>query len=125
MPAAVAVPLVALGLGLSSKAPNGGLKLLGLFLALIPLLIGLFGSAGLALLIGRGLPSMRDESEPWRRTMRGSVVLALSFVLPVIGWFGLMPFAFLTGFGVFLMTAFRRQTAAAPALVPPPVPVEG
>jgi hypothetical protein len=119
--AVIGVPLVVVGLAVS-KAPNGALKLLGLTIALVPMLIALFGSAGLALRIGQGLPSARDESEPWRRMLRGSVVLALSFVLPFIGWFALMPFAFVGGFGVFLLRLLERKPAVAPVLAPPPVP---
>ncbi|HEV7401337.1 MAG TPA: hypothetical protein VGO11_00355 [Chthoniobacteraceae bacterium] len=118
----IGVPMVILGLKFSATAP-GGLKVLALAVAIVPMLIALFGSAGLALRIGQGLPSARDESEPWRRTLRGSIVLALSFVLPFIGWFALMPFAFLGGFGVFLMGLFAGKPAVAPALVPPPVPM--
>src|SRR4051812_37159221 len=63
--AVIAVPMVILGFTVSSKAPSGGLKLLGIIIALIPVLIGLFGSAGLALRIGQGLPSVRDQADPW------------------------------------------------------------
>lgn len=118
----IGVPLVVLGLAVS-KAPNPVLKLIGISIALVPMLIALFGSAGLALRIGQGLPSGRDESEPWRRVLRGSIVLALSFVLPFIGWFAVMPFAFVAGFGVFLLGLLQRKPAVAPALVPPPVPM--
>src|SRR4051794_29696590 len=69
----IGVPLVAFGLGMS-KAPHPALKILGLSIAILPMLIALFGSAGLALRIGQGLPSARDASEPWRRVLRGSVV---------------------------------------------------
>jgi hypothetical protein len=119
--AIIGAPLVILGIKVS-QSPNGLFKLLGLAIALLPLLIALFGSAGLALRIGQGLPSARDEGEPWRRMLRGSVVLALSFVLPFIGWFGLMPFAFLGGFGVFLLRLIERKPVVAPVLVAPPVP---
>lgn len=118
----IGVPLVILGLTMTGK-PHPALKMLGIAIAILPMLIALFGSAGLALRIGQGLPSARDESEPWRRMLRGSVVLALSFVLPVIGWFALMPFAFVGGFGVFLLGLLQRKPAVVPALVPPPVPM--
>ena len=62
-------------LGLSKGAPNGALKLGALGIMLVALLAALFGSAGLALRIGEGLQSARDESDPWRRVLRGSIVL--------------------------------------------------
>src|SRR5215213_8409472 len=55
------IPLVVLGFAISGKAGNGPVKLLALSLALLPLLAALFGSAGLALRIGSGLKSGRDE----------------------------------------------------------------
>ena len=116
----IGLPIIFIGFAMSGKAPNGGLKVLALVIGLLPLLLGLFGSAGLAQRIGDGLPAERDFAEPWRRTLRGSIVLALSFVLPIIGWFGVMPFAFLGGFGVFPMGVFSRRPA--PVLAPPPVP---
>ena len=114
------VPLVAIGLGISSKAPNGALKLFGIALALLGLLAGLFGSAGLALRIGQGLKSARDEQEPWRRVLRGGIVLGLSFVLFPIGTFIVMPFTFICGFGAFVICARRDKRSVVPA----PSPVE-
>ena len=109
------VPLIFFGFGLSSKAPNPVMKVAALSLVVLPLLAALFGSAGLALRIGEGLKSSRDELEPWRRTLRGGSVLALSFVLPVFGWLALLAYAFVAGFGAFLACAFRRETASVPA----------
>ncbi len=114
--AVVGLPLIIGGLKLSSTGSNGLVKLLALVVALIPLLLALFGSAGLALRIGRGLKSERDEREPWRSVLRGGLVLALSFVLPVIGWFGVLPFVFLGGFGMCLLALVqgRPLRAASP-----------
>jgi hypothetical protein len=122
-------PLVAIGLGISSKAPNGVIKLLGLSLALLAMLGALFGSAGLALRIGQGLKSARDDHEPWRRVLRGGIVLGLTFVLPFLGTFVLMPFAFICGFGAFAVCIFRRKPAGAngaetAAAAPDPVRAE-
>jgi hypothetical protein len=120
------VPLIVLGLGISSKAPNGVIKLAGLSIALVALVGALFGSAGLALRIGEGLKSARDEQEPWRRTLRGGIVLGLTFVLPFVGTFVLMPIAFICGFGAFVICIFRRKQSGAeatslPAAEPPPL----
>lgn len=113
-------PIVAIGLAISAKAPNAAGKILGLGVALLGGLAALFGSAGLAQRIGSGLKSSRDDAEPWRRVLRGGIVLGLTFVLPFLGTFVLMPFAFASGFGAFLISIFKRQ----PARVPVPMPVE-
>jgi hypothetical protein len=117
--AALLVPLVSLGFFISSKAPNAVGKILGIGLVLVVLLVALFGAAGLALRIGEGLKSTRDEHEPWRRVLRGGIVLGLTFVMPFLGTFVLMPFAFLAGFGAMVLGRPRRerviQTEAIPA----------
>ena len=106
-------PLLIIGGQLSGKGPNGGAKLLGAAIALLPMLGALFGSAGLALRIGAGLRSARDESDPWRRVLRGGIVLGLAFVLPLVGTFLVMPYAFFAGFGAFLLCLFRRSPVRA------------
>jgi hypothetical protein len=68
--------------------------------------------------IGQGLKSTRDAHEPWRRVLRGGIVLALTFVLPFVGTFVVMPLAFVSGFGAFLFTLFSRRRAALPATAP-------
>jgi hypothetical protein len=116
--AVMLVPLVTIGFAISAKAPNAVGKILGVGLVLIALLIALFGAAGLALRIGYGLHSVRDEQEPWRRVMRGGIVLGLTFVMPFLGWFVLMPFALLTGFGAMVLSRPRREKASQPATIP-------
>ncbi len=120
-------PLVVLGLSISSKAPNGLGKMLGLGLALFSALGALLGSAGLAARVGQGLPSATDADAPWRRVLRGGVVLGLSFVMPFLGTFVILPLTLFGGFGAFLL-CLRRKPATAeepiPAVVaePPALP---
>jgi hypothetical protein len=120
------IPAVTLGLLISNKAPGTAIKVIGLGLALLAALVALFGSAGLALRIGRGLKSERDTREPWRAVMRGGIVLGLTFVLPFLGTFVLMPFAFISGAGAFVLSCLRlRQAAPLPAMpepIPPAIP---
>jgi hypothetical protein len=123
----VFAPLLLLGIVLSSKAANPALKLLGAAIALVPLLLGLFGSAGLAQRIGRGLPSPTDATEPWRRVLRGGSVLALTFLLPFFGQFFLIPWALVSGTGAAVMGCCRgcKKGEASPHPSPaiPPVAV--
>ena len=116
------VPAVALGFAISSKAPGAALKIFGIGIALLAALAALFGAAGLALRIGRGLKSERDEREPWRVVMRGGIVLGLTFVMPFLGTFVLMPFAFISGAGAFVLTCFGTRQRVPATELPPAIP---
>jgi hypothetical protein len=119
------IPLMVVGFTASAKAGNAGVKIVALSLVVLPLLAALFGSAGWALRVGAGLKSDRDAREPWRRVMRGGIVVGITFVLPFIGTFAVLPFVFLSGFGAFLLCSFQRQRAAVttPAAAPLPPPM--
>lgn len=110
--AAAIVPVI-LGLILANQA-NPLTKVLGLTLVVVPGMIGLAGSSGLALRIGLGLNSPLDATQPWRRVLRGGVVLACSFLLPVVGWVILPLWVLVSGFGAFLL-ALREQKAQCPS----------
>jgi hypothetical protein len=116
------VPSVAIGIAISSKAPNAVGKIVGIGVALLAMLAALFGSAGLALKVGRGLKSARDAQEPWRVVMRGGIVLALTFVMPFLGTFVLMPFTFIIGAGAFVLSCLptREATPALESATPMP-----
>jgi len=118
---AVAFAPVILGI-LLSKTANPLLKLIGLTLMIVPGLLGLAGSAGLTLRIGAGLPSPIDESQPWRRVLRGGIVLACSFLLPVVGWIIIPLWVLVSGLGALILTlreSSHETSSAAPAnLVP-------
>src|SRR5438270_10678768 len=105
---AAVVPIV-IG-AILSKGPNPLIKVLGITLILVPAMLGLAGSAGLTLRIGTGLPSPRDEREPWRRVLRGGILLAFSFLLPIVGWFVLPIWVLVSGFGAFILCAKERQS---------------
>ena len=104
---AVAFAPVVLGI-LLSKVPNPLTKLAGITLLVVPAMLGLAGSAGLTLRIGAGLPSPTDETQPWRRVLRGGIVLAFSFLLPVVGWIVLPLWVLISGFGA-LVLCWRDQ----------------
>jgi len=110
----IAVPLILLGAAMASAA-NPVAKLLGLSFLGVPILMGLIGSAGLSRRIGRGMSSAVDESQPWRTVLRGGIVLSLLFLLPFLGWFGVLPLTLLSGAGA-VAVAFRRRE------VPPRIP---
>jgi hypothetical protein len=116
--AAAIVPVV-LGLALAN-APNPLLKLLGLTMLVTPALLGLAGSAGLTLRIGAGLRSPLDESQPWRRVLRGGIVLALSFLLPVVGWIIIPIWVLLSGFGALILCV-QEKRREHPVATPSPL----
>lgn len=113
----VVVPLLVLSTAMG-KTGLPGLKLLALILGLLPVLGGLLGSAGFARRVGSGLPTARDEAEPWRKVWRGGLVLGFTFLLPIIGWFFVLPLTLASGCGALLLARPHRVKAAAEAPVP-------
>jgi hypothetical protein len=109
---ATAVPALLVGAGLL-QGPHPLLKLIGGVMVSAPVALGLMGSAGLCDRIGAGLPGDTDARQPWRRVLRGGIVLSFAFVLPVIGWFVLLPWTLVSGVGASL-GSLRRRRATAP-----------
>ena len=106
----LAVPPVLLAIAILGQLNNPLFKLIGGILLSVPFLIGLAGSAGLAKRIGRGLHSSLDTTQPWRQVLRGGIVLSLTFVLPLIGWFFLLPWALISGFGAMVVSRRKRSS---------------
>jgi len=57
------------------------------------------GVSGLATSIGRRLGSPLDEPRSWRSTLRGGVVLELTYLIPFLGWFLILPASIVIGCG--------------------------
>ncbi len=57
------------------------------------------GVSGLATAIGRRLEAAIDVQSPWRSTLRGGVVLELAYLLPILGWFVILPASIIIGSG--------------------------
>jgi hypothetical protein len=108
---------VVVGLILAGKA-SPVTKIVGLTLVIVPAMIGLAGSSGLALRIGLGLHSPLDETQPWRRVLRGGIVLSCSFLLPVVGWVILPLWVLISGLGAFVL-AVREHKAQFPSAPQP------
>ena len=88
---------------------NGALKALGFVVLFTPIVIGLLGSAGLPNLIGARLASPVDAQMPWRAQLRGGVVLAFTFILPLIGPLLLLSLTLISGFGIVLSYMLHRR----------------
>lgn len=110
---AILAPLLlgAIAVGKSLQHPAINMLLIGVLV--IPTMLAMLGSAGLALRIGAGLRSASDLDQPWRRVLRGGTVLSLVFVLPILGWFVLLPWALASGFGAALMSLRKKRSAPA------------
>lgn len=112
----IGVPAALVGLALLN-AGAAPVKLVGAVMLFAVALVALLGSAGLARHIGARLPSQRDATEPWRPVLRGGIVLAICFVLPGVGWFVLLPYALISGFGAACTSV--RAPEASPAMPAP------
>lgn len=73
---------------------------------------GLLGAGGIASLIGERLWPELGASEPWRQTLRGGIVLMCCALLPVVGWFVLLPLFAIVGWGVNVRGWFAEPKAA-------------
>ena len=77
------------------------------------------GVSGLVTAIGRRLPSPLDQHSPWRATLRGGIALELTYLLPILGWFIVLPASIIIGTGavnVALISKLRIQTSGRRSL---------
>ena len=106
---------IGVGLAITNAAPPA-LKWIGILITAVPILAGLLGTAGLARRVGCGMPAPVDESQPWRRVLRGGTALALTFLLPILGQLVVIPLVLASGVGASVLSWFaRNRTPEAPA----------
>lgn len=91
---------------------GGPAGLLGVILVSAWILVGLLGGAGIAEHVGR----RGDDARSWRTTARGGLLMALTWALPIVGWFVVLPLTLAAGVGC-VATGRRSLRASAP---PPP-----
>ena len=126
----VVVPTYFIGIFWLQNIDNIIVKIIGLVIGVVPLILGAIGSAGLCQLIGLGLPAPGDQSQNWRRVWRGGWVLNFCYLLPLIGWFVILPWGIISGCGAFVTSlsgsnALRnrgRNTGRAPRYTSAPEP---
>ena len=80
----------------------------------------LVGVSALARHVGTRLASPGDPA--WKPHLRGGIALALSFLVPFLGWMLLFPIALILGAGAATLAVFKRAPAPAPTPVPVPAP---
>lgn len=66
-----------------------------------------FGLAGISNVIGERI--FADE-KPLKRNTLGVIILCVACALPFAGWFLLLPYLALTGFGAVILGFFQRDT---------------
>lgn len=112
----ISLPWVVVALVLLQQ-PIAGLKFVGAVALSLWVLLGLVGGAGMAQHIGRP-PHNGDVYAPAALTdsIRGGLFITLTWVLPLIGWFAMLPLTLATGVGCLLLGLFpMRQPATAMA----------
>lgn len=105
LPALITVLLIAAVLGKALGSPG---KIAGALLISFFIVHASIGIAGLATHIGSQFSSS-EASESWRATLRGGVVLELSYLLPILGWFIILPLSIVVGSGASLLAMFRGR----------------
>ena len=112
----VLVTLIVAGQLAQRAGPPGSIA--GLLLLTFGYFYASVGTTGLATHVGRRLESPTDDLQPWRATLRGGVILALSFLVPFIGGLIVLPVSFMVGAGANTLAFFggRRKPLAPPPL---------
>ncbi len=80
------------------------------------------GLSGLVGTVGARLGSADQPASPYAATIKGGTALAMAWVLPFLGWFGLLPLSIVIGAGATTIGIFNRLAAherkVAPAAPP-------
>lgn len=123
----VSLPWVIVAI-LALQQPVAGVKFVGAVALSIWILLGLIGGAGIAQHIGRA-PQSGDGSaaSTWTDCIRGGLFITLTWVLPLVGWFAMLPLTLATGIGCLILGLFpmrnepQRPHAPERAMVAAPV----
>lgn len=111
--AIASIAVIALG-----KLNNPLINLLVLAILSGYLLFANIGMAGTATMIGNRLPSAADQDRQWRATLRGGIILVLAFLLPIVGWFFVLPLSIVIGSGIAARAVWpfgaKKQMQSAP-----------
>lgn len=108
-----AVALVLLNL------PSGLLKLIGWALLLGLFFVSALGGSGLALLVGERVREKAPDLSAYGALTRGAMLVVVAGLVPLLGWFLLMPLTLLATLGAGAQALLRRpRPAPVPAAMP-------
>ena len=111
------VPALIIGFVIAALGKRLG-PIPGIFVTGAIIAWGMMGAAGIASLIGERLwPS----GEPWKQMRNGGLVVICSALIPVVGWFLLLPLIAIIGMGVNVRCLSAGKPQAVAAEVPPPL----
>lgn len=108
----VSVPWVVAAIALLN-APVGAAKFAGAVIGCLWLLCALLGGAGVAQHVGRGVS---DDPSGWQNSVRGGLFISLTWILPLVGWLGMLPLSLAAGLGCLILGFVPIK--AAPVAVP-------
>lgn len=80
--------------------PNPILKFLGFLGILLPFLVSVIGSAGLCGLIAQRIRDAEPGLSPYAAMVRSSMLVAVAWFFPVLGWFLIAPVILITSLGI-------------------------
>lgn len=108
----ISAPWVAAALVLLA-APSSPAKFVGAVAGCLWILFGLLGGAALAQHFGA--PGSAGPVR-WNETMRGGLLIGLTWILPLVGWLGMLPLTIAAGVGCMMMGLIPERPV--PALEP-------
>lgn len=106
--ALLGLPLTLLGMALAANGA-GPLKLLGAICLMSVTLIALFGSTGLVRQVGLGLSGENGPRHDGALVLKGGAAIAIACVLPLVGWFMVIPLVLIAGFGAATPLLWNRR----------------
>ncbi len=104
----ITVVIIFISVILGKLGPAG--KIGAIALVCIFLMSAGTGVSGLVTCIGGRLASDSDAGRTWRATLRGGIVLELSYLLPILGWFIVLPVSFMIGCGANLIASLSSYS---------------
>ncbi|GMV88818.1 MAG: hypothetical protein AMXMBFR81_17490 [Chthonomonas sp.] len=111
--------IVAIGVFLGavlSNIPNGLTRLLGFSAFLGLLALGLLGAAGIATLVGERLRHLDANLSPYAALSRGTVVLVVGCLFPLLGWLVFAPILLFVSVGAGVRALWVHRTARQPSV---------
>lgn len=95
---------------LADQKAGGPANFTAIMIACLFLMFASAGVSGLATRIGeRLLASSSEMKPPWKATLRGGTVLGLSYLLPFVGWFLVLPVSVVIGAGAALRSLLHLK----------------